>query len=633
MVLDKILTNTGSHHVYVDDNSGVVFDACLNQTNLGANNNKFYNIQLLESDNGKTYSTFTHWGRVGEKGQNKMLCQGASFPTAEAAFDKQFKTKTGKYWADRANAHGGSSKYAYLERNYEDDEEDAGTGSSDPSTAPKIPESTIAKPLQELVKLIFNTKIMEQSMASMSYDANKLPLGKLSKETITRGYLVLKEIGAVISDPAYPNKKNRLDELAGQYYTVIPHDFGRQRPTPISTAQALKQETELIEALTDLKITAEIMASTKQAHDINPLDNQFNSLNLNEAEPLDHTSSEFKLLEAYLHKTHGSTHLMTLRVEEIFRITRSSEIDRWDAAGFGSIPNSNRKLLWHGSRTTNYSGILSQGLRIAPPEAPVSGYMFDKGIYLADIATKSANYCYAGASDNTGLLMLCEAQLGDPMLELTRAAYDAATSCKNAGALATKGLGRVAPLKWEDAGAVNKQLKGVTMPKVSGSEKTIVGDAKVTGAGLQYNEVWTSFLNHEMVGTNGGRTVYRVQCQSGEDSVLVQMQVWKLEGILHGDCVALWVLLWACLFWEGFTHFGVELALSDLLCWSYVVLYDKFERVLFFRCELYDTTNTNAGRNGDHIPTHLRTALTHHLRPCPFNPMKAKGGYWRTKFW
>lgn len=30
----------------------------------------------------------------------------------------------------------------------------------------------------------------------------------------------------------------------------------------------------------------------------------------------------------------------------------------------------NRQLLWHGSRMTNWVGILSQGLRIAPPEAP-----------------------------------------------------------------------------------------------------------------------------------------------------------------------------------------------------------------------------------------------------------------------
>ena len=32
-------------------------------------------------------------------------------------------------------------------------------------------------------------------------------------------------------------------------------------------------------------------------------------------------------------------------------------------------------LLWHGSRLTNWVGIISQGLRIAPPEAPVTGYM------------------------------------------------------------------------------------------------------------------------------------------------------------------------------------------------------------------------------------------------------------------
>lgn len=38
------------------------------------------------------------------------------------------------------------------------------------------------------------------------------------------------------------------------------------------------------------------------------------------------------------------------------------------------------QLLWHGSRLSNIVGILSQGLRIAPPEAPVNGYNFGKGV-------------------------------------------------------------------------------------------------------------------------------------------------------------------------------------------------------------------------------------------------------------
>ena len=65
-------------------------------------------------------------------------------------------------------------------------------------------------------------------------------------------------------------------------------------------------------------------------------------------------------------------------------------------------------LLWHGSRLTNWMGILSQGLRIAPPEAPVTGYMFGKGVYFADVSSKSANYCYATKSKNVGLVLLCE---------------------------------------------------------------------------------------------------------------------------------------------------------------------------------------------------------------------------------
>lgn len=67
----------------------------------------------------------------------------------------------------------------------------------------------------------------------------------------------------------------------------------------------------------------------------------------------------------------------------------------------------NKWLLWHGSRLTNYVGILSQGLRIAPPEAPVTGYMFGKGVYFADMVSKSANYCFTNPKNNTGLMILC----------------------------------------------------------------------------------------------------------------------------------------------------------------------------------------------------------------------------------
>jgi len=87
-------------------------------------------------------------------------------------------------------------------------------------------------------------------------------------------------------------------------------------------------------------------------------------------------------------------------------------------------------------------GILSQGLRIAPPEAPVTGYMFGKGVYFADMVSKSANYCFTNSTKPTGIMMLSDVALGD-MYKLTQSMYmDKAPN----GFHSTKGCGKTAPL-------------------------------------------------------------------------------------------------------------------------------------------------------------------------------------------
>ena len=69
-------------------------------------------------------------------------------------------------------------------------------------------------------------------------------------------------------------------------------------------------------------------------------------------------------------------------------------------------------MLWHGSTFSNWGGILSQGLRIAPPEAPAWGYAFGKGVYFADVINKSAGYTRYHMSNNIGLLALCDVAIG-----------------------------------------------------------------------------------------------------------------------------------------------------------------------------------------------------------------------------
>jgi len=116
------------------------------------------------------------------------------------------------------------------------------------------------------------------------------------------------------------------------------------------------------------------------------------------------------MVKTYLDNTKGSSGWSYNRLELIdaFKIERHGEAERYNPNGYG-----NKMLLWHGSRFSNFVGILSQGLRIAPAEAPKTGYNFDKGVYLASMAEKSSAYCCANISNNVGLLLLCEAALGN----------------------------------------------------------------------------------------------------------------------------------------------------------------------------------------------------------------------------
>ena len=82
-----------THHVV--DCNGVLYQCTLNQTNLtNANNNKFYKIQLLESDTGKgNVVCYSNWGRVGTPGSTQLQT-ATSRAAAVAMFTKKFREKT-----------------------------------------------------------------------------------------------------------------------------------------------------------------------------------------------------------------------------------------------------------------------------------------------------------------------------------------------------------------------------------------------------------------------------------------------------------------------------------------------------------------------------------------------------------
>ncbi|KAF9163376.1 Poly [ADP-ribose] polymerase 2 [Actinomortierella ambigua] len=474
-----------SHLVYVDDD--VAWNARLNQTEIGLNNNKYYMIQLLtKPNNGGDYIVFTHWGRVGEHGKMALDQFGSDLSSAKRHFEKKFRDKSSNAWADRDNFVKKAGKYLLLPpEDPEEEEEEKKEKVADKGKAVKkevvIPDSQLHPKVQDLVGMIFNTNMMLQQMKELDYDAEKMPLGKLAKATINQGYGVLKKIAEEMEGKdATQYNRQRLASLSSEFYTVIPHSFGRRLPPVIITPEMLKRKLEMLESLTEIEEAQKIMKENKKVEEEmteNPLDIQFRSLKLNKLEPMDRTSERFKIIEQFTKNSHGKTHGMYgLEVMELFDLDREGEHDRFTSTGFHK--DENRRLLWHGSRMTNYVGILSQGLRIAPPSAPVTGYMFGKGVYFADCVSKSANYCFTNRRDNVGLMLLCEVALGD-QLELTNSDYYADQKCREQNKHSTKGLGRTIP---DPEGDIEID-SGVTL------QLGKLVDTQVPNAYLQYNEM------------------------------------------------------------------------------------------------------------------------------------------------
>jgi poly [ADP-ribose] polymerase 2/3/4 len=358
--VDEYCPLNTSHKVHIDDNDGTIFDVLLNQTNASNNNNKFYRIQLLGAmpPGSEDYCTWTRWGRVGEKGQSKLLGGSGSLSEAMDNFQAKFKDKTGHNWEDRTEP-AKRGKYTYLERNYDDssdeDDEDlpgpskrqvskGGVGAGDLPAESKLPE-----PVQRLMGLIFNQRYFDQTMADFDYDANKMPLGKLSKKTLKKGYEALKELAATINGV---NSGTALETLSNQYFSLIPHDFGRRRPPVLREMSIIQKEIDLLESLTDMRLANDIMKSAKANinSSVNPIDRQYEALGMQEMTPLGIESEEFLQLRDYLKNSAGHTHNLEYKVHDIFRVERSGETERFLKSKYAKIKNSDRRLLWHGSR-------------------------------------------------------------------------------------------------------------------------------------------------------------------------------------------------------------------------------------------------------------------------------------------
>ncbi|PIA61335.1 hypothetical protein AQUCO_00300704v1 [Aquilegia coerulea] len=408
-VLDQWLPEQIKAQYHVLEHGEEVYDAVLNQTNVGQNTNKFYVIQALEFDGGGTFMVYNRWGRVGVKGQVKLHGPYFSRDWAIRIFEGKFYAMTKNKWSCRKAFVCHPRCHTWLEMDYSEKETNSDVP-KDQLNSIQPQETQLESRIAKFISLICNISMMKQQMMEIGYNAEKLPLGKLSKSTILKGYDVLKRISNVINQ----SDTNMLEQLSGEFYTVIPHVIGfkNMREFVIDTPSKLKSKLQMVEALGEIELASKLLKDDDGMQD-DLLYSHYEGLQC-ELIPLEVGSQEHAMIETYLHNTHVKTYCnYNVDIVQIFRISRHGESEQFKKFSCAE----NRMLLWHGSRLTNWTGILSQGLRIAPPEAPVTGNTFGKGVYFADMFCRSANftanYCCPSQASTAGVLLLCEVALGE----------------------------------------------------------------------------------------------------------------------------------------------------------------------------------------------------------------------------
>jgi poly [ADP-ribose] polymerase len=141
-----------------------------------------------------------------------------------------------------------------------------------------------------------------------------------------------------------------------------------------------------------------------------PLDMSYDSLHA-DIVPVSSSDDDFRMVSRYLVNTHGPTHNgFTMSLHQLFKVRRGGRALHQAAQSTAAVAwLEDDKLCGHpvtGARAVccallcrcvarrgvccsyrrdGCGCVCVQGLRIAPPEAPATGYMFGRACYFADV--------------------------------------------------------------------------------------------------------------------------------------------------------------------------------------------------------------------------------------------------------
>lgn len=378
--------------------ANIVKEAKYIMTNIGNNNNKFWNIVMYDDD-----SVATVWGRVGEGGSTTTKPFSSTY-AAEKFYEGKCSEKSGKGYQPLQTVEASGSVGTKVSSNQHLEE-----------VATRQIETTSPETVA-LVRYLTQANIHNiLSSTTMSYDTSKgtfsTPLGIVTKDALTQARDHLVKISDYVANQNWDD--TTLPPLVNQYMMLVPRDIGRSRPsarTLFPSLDAIQRQNDILDAL-DASLQAILTAPKAVGDETEPEAPKLFEVKLHIIEDgkiIDRIRKKYRETQKSMH---GSSVLDVKQVYTV-EIGAMSRAFQSDGAKLDNIWE-----LWHGSKKGNLLSIMSKGFVIPPSNAShCTGRMFGNGAYFSDQSTKSLNYAWGywdGKQDDNCFMFLANVAMGN----------------------------------------------------------------------------------------------------------------------------------------------------------------------------------------------------------------------------
>jgi poly [ADP-ribose] polymerase len=395
------------------DSFEVLQKAVLQVTDIKTNRNKYYAVELHAAKS--RFRVYTHYGRTDDLDTNPNA--GAresryfnSLTDARGQYEKIYREKTsatkGYKELSLASAKIGSRKTMGQSVGAIDDATLRKLAEKQAPSKAAAPAVVLPPDVQDLVGHLYGeaTHALTSTVnASITANGIETPLGVLTIGQIEKGQAILDALAAAFEKKP---SRSKLTDLSGEFYTVIPHRFGRSREAAedavLDTAGKLNAKQETLQLMRDM---LSVNGDTNVL--LNPeVERKYQALNCRIEGVLPAKHQEIKKYVEGSAVRRGVRH----SVRNVWQVRRPNEY-----AGFAEEVG-NRRLLFHGSAAKNWVGILSRGLLLPKIVVTLGVKRTDagwlgNGIYFGDAICTSAGYAHPG-SRRTRFVAVASVALG-----------------------------------------------------------------------------------------------------------------------------------------------------------------------------------------------------------------------------